>query len=54
MTWEVNGSYDRQKRLPRLWLNPLQEQQFPVYPKDPIQPMAEDSFGAISRPMYRV
>src|SRR5215831_13399877 len=26
MTWEVNGSYDRQKRLPRLWLNPLQEE----------------------------
>ena len=24
MTWEVNGSYDRQKRLPRLRLNPLQ------------------------------
>jgi hypothetical protein len=29
-------------------------QQFPVYPKDPIQPMSEDSFGAISCPMYRV
>jgi insertion element IS1 protein InsB len=24
MTWEVNGSHDRQKRLPRLWIHPLQ------------------------------
>jgi hypothetical protein len=31
-----------------------QVQQFPLYPNDPIQPMSEDSFDVISRPMYRV
>jgi len=31
MTWEVNGSHDRQRCLPHVWINPLQTDQYVVY-----------------------